>query len=285
MALRSRARSTRVLVVALVSISLVTITVDYREGTDGPLASLGDGALAVVSPLQEAVSKVTHPIGNFFSTLFRLPSIRRDRDVLRERVDTLETQLAEGRADQARLAELEALIGVQESLGIRIETTGAQVIANGVSNFEWTITIDKGSSDGIHEDMPVVASAGLVGHVVNVGTSSSVVQLIIDPDSSVAGRLDVSRQTGLLSGEGPADLQMSLVEPTVEVAPDEHVVTAGYRIAGVAESLYPPNVLIGTVSRVLDEDSATEKFLTVRPAVDFSSLSLVLVVLSRDTRG
>ena len=285
MALRSRARSTRLLVVALVSISLVTITVDYREGTNGPLASLGDGALAVVSPLQEAVSKVTHPIGNFFSTLFRLPSIRHERDILRERVDTLETQLAEGRADQARLAELEALIGVQESLGNRIETTGAQVIANGVSNFEWTITIDKGSSDGIHENMPVVASAGLVGHVVNVGTSSSVVQLIIDPDSSVAGRLDVSRKTGLLSGEGAGDLQMSLVEPTVEVAPDEHVVTAGYRIAGVAESLYPPNVLIGTVSRVLDEDSATEKFLTVRPAVDFSSLSLVLVVLSRDTRG
>jgi rod shape-determining protein MreC len=284
-ALRSRARSTRVLVVALVSISLVTITVDYREGTDGPLASLGDGALAVVSPLQEAVSKVTHPIGNFFSTLFRLPSIRHERDVLRERVDMLERQLVEGRADQIRLAELEALIGVQESLGIRIETTGAQVIANGVSNFEWTITIDKGSSDGIHENMPVIASAGLVGHVVNVGTSSSVVQLIIDPDSSVAGRLDVSRQTGLLSGEGQDDLQMSLVEPTVEVAPDEHVVTAGYRIAGVAESLYPPNVLIGTVSRVLDEDSATEKFLTVRPAVDFSSLSLVLVVLSRDTRG
>ena len=285
MALRSRARSTRVLVVALVSISLVTITVDYREGTEGPLASLGDGALAVVSPLQEAVSKVTHPIGNFFSTLFRLPSIRHERDILSERVDTLETQLAEGRAYLARLAELEALIGVQESLGNRIETTGAQVIASGVSNFEWTITIDKGSSDGIHESMPVVASAGLVGHVVNVGTSSSVVQLIIDPDSSVAGRLDVSRKTGLLSGEGAGDLQMSLVEPTVEVAPDEHVVTAGYRIAGVAESLYPPNVLIGTVSRVLDEDSATEKFLTVRPAVDFSALSLVLVVLSRDTRG
>ena len=285
MALRSRARSTRLLVVALVSVSLVTITVDYREGDDGPLATLGDGALALVSPLQEAVSKVTHPIGNFFSTLFRLPSIRRERDTLRERVDALETQLAEGRADQARLAELEALIGVQESLGNRIETTGAQVIANGVSNFEWTITIDKGSSDGITQNMPVVASAGLVGHVVRVGSNSSVVQLIIDPDSSVAGRLDVSRQTGLLSGEGPADLRMSLVEPTVEVAPDEHVVTAGYRIAGVAESLYPPNVLIGTVSRVLEQDSATEKFLTVRPAVDFSSLSLVLVVLSRDTRG
>lgn len=285
MALRSRARSTRLLVVTLVSISLVTITVDYREGDDGPLSSLGNGALAVVSPLQEVVSKVTHPIGNFFSTLFRLPSIRHERDTLRERVDALETQLAETRADQARLADLESLLGLRESLGPKISTTAAQVIANGVSNFEWTITIDKGSGDGIAQGMAVVASAGLVGHVVRVGANSSIVQLIIDPDSSVAGRLDVSRQTGLLSGQGPSDLQMSLVEPSVEVAPDEHVVTAGYRISNVAESLYPPNVLIGTVSRVLDEDSATEKFLTIRPAVDFSSLSLVLVVLSRDSRG
>lgn len=285
MALRTRARSTRLLVVALVSISLVTITVDYREGDEGPLASLGDAALAVMSPLQEVVSKVTHPIGNFFSTLVRLPSIRHESDVLRERVEALETQLAEGSARQARLAELEALFGLQESLGNRIETKAAEVIANGVSNFEWTITIDRGSSDGVAVGMPVVASAGLVGHIVRVGTSSSVVQLIIDPDSSVAGRLDVSRQTGLLSGAGASDLQMSLVDPTVDAAPDEHVVTAGYRIAGVAESLYPPNVLIGTVSRVLDEESATEKLLTVRPAVDFSSLSLVLVVLSRDTRG
>ena len=282
MAVRSRARSTRLLVVALVSISLVTITIDYREGEDGPLASMGDAALTVISPLQEVVSKVTHPVGNFFSTLFRLPSIRHERDVLRERVDALETQLSETTADRDRLAELEALLGVRESLGPRVQTTAAQVIANGVSNFEWTIEIDKGSSDGIARDMPVISSAGLVGHVVQVGANSSRVQLIIDPDSFVAGRLDVSRQTGLLSGEGNQDLQMSLVESTAEVSPDERVVTAGYKIRNVAESLYPPNVLIGTVSRVLEEDAATEKFVTVRPAVDFSSLSLVLVVLSRD---
>jgi rod shape-determining protein MreC len=281
-AVRSRARSTRLLVVALVSVSLVTITIDYREGDDGPLASMGDAALTVISPLQEVVSKVTHPIGNFFSTLFRLPSIRHERDVLRERVDALETQLTEGRADQERLAETEALLGLQESLGPKAETTAAQVIANGVSNFEWSIEIDKGSSDGIARDMPVIASAGLVGHVVQVAANSSRVQLIIDPDSFVAGRLDVSQQTGLLAGEGNQDLQMSLVESTTEVSPDERVVTAGYRIRDVAESLYPPNVLIGTVSRVLEQDAATEKFLTVRPAVDFSSLSLVLVVLSRD---
>lgn len=280
MALRSRARSTRLLVVTLVSASLITITVDYRQGDSGALAAAGDTAIAVIAPLQEAVSKVTDPIGNFFSTLVRLPAIRRENEELKSRVARLEEQVATTTSDRTRLNEVEALLGLQESFSARVETTAAQVIANGVSNFEWTITIDKGSSDGIADEMPVVAAAGLVGHVVRVTPGSSVVQLIIDPESFVAGRLDGSGETGLLEGEGDGDLRMSQVEADIQVLPDERVVTAGYRFGGVAESLYPPNVLIGTVSRVLSDDSALEKFVTVRPAVDFSTLSVVLVVLS-----
>jgi rod shape-determining protein MreC len=280
-ALRNRARSTRLLVVSLVSASLITITVDYRQGDSGPLAAAGDVALAVISPLQEAVSKVTDPIGNFLSTLVHLPSIRRENVELTQRVAELEAAGATYRAGQERLAEAEALLQLQESFGPRVDTSAAQVIANGVSNFEWTIEIDKGSSEGIAVDMPVVAAAGLVGHVVRVTQSSAVVQLIIDPDSAVAGRLDASGETGLLKGEGEGDLQMSLVAAGATVMPDETVVTAGYRLLqGSAQSLYPPNVLIGTVSHVLTDEGALEKLVTVRPAVDFSSLSLVLVVLS-----
>ncbi len=283
MALHNRARSRRLLVVTLVSISLVTITVDYRQGDTGPLASAGNTALALISPLQEVVSKVTHPIGNFFSTLVRLPSIRRENSELKDRISTLEEQVNTTTADQNRLRQLEALLGLQESIGPKVQTTAAQVISSGVSNFEWTISIDKGTAQGIAVDMPVVAPAGLVGHVVKVSANASVVQLIIDPDSAVAGRLDVTGKTGLLTGAGEQDMRMGLVDTTTDVGPDERVVTAGYRIPGVATSLYPPNVLIGTVSRVVPDSSALEKFITVRPAVDFSTLDLVLVVLSVGT--
>lgn len=279
MALPTRARSARLLVVTLVSISLVTITVDYRQGDAGPLASLGNAALTVISPLQEAVSKVTKPVGNFFSTLVRLPSIRNDNRELRARVAELESQVATSTNDAARLAELEALLGLREGLE-DVGTTGALVIASGVSNFEWTITIDKGSNDGIALDMPVVAAAGLVGRVARVSPESSLVQLIIDPDSFVAGRLDVSRTTGLVSGEGERDLRMSIVSTETEVMPGEQVVTAGYRIQGVTEGIFPPGILIGSVSRVLPAEAELEKFITVRPAVDFSSLEAVLVVLT-----
>jgi rod shape-determining protein MreC len=283
MALHNRARSRRLLVVTLVSISLVTITVDYRQGDSGPLASAGNTALALISPLQEVVSKVTHPIGNFFSTLVRLPAIRRENSELKDRISALEEQVNTTTADQNRLRQLEALLGLQESIGPKVQTTAAQVISSGVSNFEWTISIDKGTTQGIAVDMPVVAPAGLVGHVVKVSANASVVQLIIDPDSAVAGRLDVTGKTGLLTGAGEQDMRMGLVDTTTDVGPDERVVTAGYRIPGVATSLYPPNVLIGTVSRVVPDSAALEKFITVRPAVDFSTLDLVLVVLSVGT--
>lgn len=279
MALPSRIRSARLLVVMLVSVSLVTITVDYRQGPRGPLAAAGNAALAAISPLQEAVSKVTKPIGNYVSTLLRLPSIRAENEDLRARVAELEAQVATSADLAARVDQLEALLGLREQLGA-LRTVGAQVIANSVSNLEWTITIDKGSSDGIAVDMPVVAPAGLVGHVVRVAPDSAIVRLIIDPDSSVAARLDVSRATGLLEGQGQRDLRMRLVDPATEVQPGERVVTAGYRIPGVGGGLYPPGVLIGSVSHVLAGEAELEKFVTVRPAVDFSALDVVLVVLS-----
>src|SRR6185436_18098262 len=125
-ALRNRARSTRLLVVTLVSVSLVTITVDYREANDGPLNAIGNAALSIITPLQEAVSKVTHPIGNFFSTLVHLPSIRNDNEELRARVALLEQERATQIADEQRLNELEALLGLQESFSSKIETQAAQ---------------------------------------------------------------------------------------------------------------------------------------------------------------
>jgi rod shape-determining protein MreC len=126
----------------------------------------------------------------------------------------------------------------------------------------------------------VVAAAGLVGRVTRVGPDSALVQLIIDPDSYVAGRLDISRTTGLVGGEAEHDLRMGLVDTETEVQPGEQVVTAGYKIPGIAEGVFPPGILIGSVSRVLPNEADLEKYITIRPAVDFSTLDVVLVVLS-----
>jgi rod shape-determining protein MreC len=269
-------------VVVLVSVSLAVITLDYRQ-QDGPLSALGASTKAAMAPMQRAVTNITRPIGNFFSGLAHLPSLADDNQRLKD-------ELAAARADDAtqdlintQNEDLQGLLGLRATLDP--DSVAAVVIANGLSNFEWTITIDRGSNDGIALDQPVVtgtaASPMLVGRVVSVGPDSADVRLIIDRDSSAAAVLGESGEAGLIQGQGDADLRMTDVEPgTVSEGNVEQVFTLGYEVTG-QPGLYPPDLLIGQVSRTVPADNATEEFIEVRPAVDFATLQFVLVLKAR----
>ena len=148
-----------------------------------------------------------------------------------------------------------------------------------MSNFEWTITIDKGSSAGVKRDDAVVAGNGLVGHIVQVTSGWSQVQLIVDPDSSVAARLIVSRQAGILQGRGASSMFLGEVRAGTSVETNEGVETAGYQ-----NGLYPPGVPIGTVSLVQHNPGELTENVFVHPYVDFSTLDYVLVVLGPRSR-
>ena len=278
MALRSRPRNTRLLVVTLVCVSLLTITLDYKQGSSGPLAGLGRTALSIVAPLQEGVTRITRPIGNFFAAVTQLPSLRDENERLQDEVAQLRNQQALSVSQLHQLEQLKGLLSLKQSLDP--PSTAAVVIASSVDNSEWSVEINKGSSDGIRENMPVLASAGLMGHVSRVTTNASFVRLIIDPNSKVPARLDEANTTGLLVGQGEEDLKMLGVPPATQVQVGDTVVTSGYRLEGEPTGIDPPGRVIGTVSHVGGGGSALEKDITVRPAVDFSTLDYVLVVLS-----
>jgi rod shape-determining protein MreC len=285
----SRPRGTRLLVVALVSLSLAIITLDYREGSTGPLAEAGRWTQTVMAPLQQGVSTVTRPVRDFFSGLAHLPSLERENADLRRQVDDLRFQIA-GAADvQTRIQALTDLLGLKTE--IFPQGVPAIVIGNGVSNFEWSVTIDKGSSDGIRVGQPVVtgsaATPGLVGLVTSVTPISADVQLLIDQNFAVAGRLsNASRATGLVQGRGDQDPRMDGIPQDTEISLQDpvQVFTVSYEING-QHGRYPPGILIGEVSSVIDSTNALETAVTVRPAVDFSALEYVLVLQTDQSQG
>jgi rod shape-determining protein MreC len=277
--IRQRHRSTRLLVVVLVSISLAVITLDYRQGERGPLAGLGRAALAAMAPLQRAVSTVTDPVADFFEGLVHLPTLQDEVERLRTENEDLRTRNQEQTFLEQQAEQLQDLLGLKQSLAP--QTVAAVVIGNGLSNFRWTITIDKGSNEGIEVDMPVITGSEeaprLVGKVVRVSPISAEVQMIIDRDAAVAGKLSVSGETGLVEGQGDDDLRMTLVEPGTLIEGNETVVTQGYEVSG-ERGLYPPGIIIGTVSRTVPGASDLQEFVNVRPAVDFAALEFVLVL-------
>ena len=264
MAIRQRARSTRLLVAILVAVSLAIITVDYRSGDAGPLAAAGRAVNSAIAPLQEAVSSVVQPIGDFFSSLARLPSLaERNRGAPDPGRRPEDGATGEPGAPR-RIDSLENLLGLET---ITVRSIPARVIASGVSNFEWTVTIDRGSDDGILVNMPVVTGTSgeprLVGRVLRVTPISAEVQLLIDRDFAVPGRLSTSKETGLVEGRGEDDLRMDLLSPGVEVSETEpeSVFTVGYWVNG-QRGLYPPGLLIGTVSRAFSEPDSVESYVT-----------------------
>jgi len=289
-ATRSRLRSTRLLVVALVSVSLAIITVDYRQGQGGPLEGLGRAAQTAMTPLQRAADTVTRPVGDFLSGLAHLPTLQSQNQSLRQQLIEAQTQLIHNAELQGRVSELEDLLALKQTLDP--EGVAAVVIGNGVSNFDWTVTIDKGSSDGVKVGQPVIAgspsSPRLVGLVVSVTPVSSDVQLLIDQHFAVAGRLSGSGETGLVQGQGEQDPRMDLISPDakVDLSGDQpvEVFTVSYEING-QHGRYPPDILIGQVASVVQNSNTLETSVTVRPAVDFSALQYVLVLRTDGSTG
>lgn len=272
MALSPRIRSTRTLVVGLVVASLLTITLDFRAGESGPLAAIGRGVLTVIGPLQEGVSKAFHPVVEFFSNIANAQRLRADNERFTQRIQELITERAEAIALAQRVEDLENLLNIKEAHGY--ETTGARVIAEVPSNFEWAVTVDRGSSDGIEVNMAVIGPSGLAGRVVRVTPSTAKVQLLIDPDSSVGVQLASSGEKGILEGNREDDLPLFLIDLEVRVRPGEPVVTSG--VGGI----FPPDLRVGEVSQVIPDDANLTQRIFVRPAVDFSRLTTVLIVLS-----
>lgn len=265
--------------VALVCLSLAVITLDYRQGPEGPLAVAGGALHEALAPLQRAVTAVTRPIGDFFSGLANLPSLAEENRRLQGEVDDLRTQVVIAGELQADIDVLSDLLDLRQTLDPT--AVPAVVIANGISNFDWTITIDKGAGDGVTIEQAVVTgsadAARLVGSVVSVTEHTAEVQLIIDRGSSVAGEINTTGEVGLVTGRGDQDLRMDYVTRKIDLTEVSQVLTVAYEVGG-QHGRFPPHILIGEVSRVFEDDNQIQTSVSVRPAVDFTSLEFVLVL-------
>ncbi|HEX9712307.1 MAG TPA: rod shape-determining protein MreC [Actinomycetota bacterium] len=273
-----RQRRLRLLLLTFVLASITIVTIDFRTHGDGPLDRLGRVAMTVIGPLQEGLSTIFRPVGNFFGGIGRIGSLQAD-------IELLERENAELRAQQEAVeditrenASLRRLLVLRDRFNLR--TAPAQVIGVSPSNFERVVFINRGSADGVRKDMPVLAGEGLAGRVVEVGETTSKVLLVVDRASAVAARLASNGKTGILEGTGGATVRFELLDPEAEVEVGDRVLTSGYD-GGV----FPPGLPLGTVVDAPPPHSALSRVVTVQPFVDFSSLDYVLLVTSEERGG
>lgn len=264
-------RRARALLGVLVLIALALVTVDFRAGMDGPLAAARRVATAALEPVQDALGSVMEPVGDAVGDVRELFGLRAENSRLRTRMAELENR-REAVADLSRENdELRGLLGMRERLGYG--TIAAEVVAIAPSNFEWTITLDVGTSEGVAVDMPVVNSDGLVGRVIQATSRAARVLLLIDPNFTAAVRDATLGETGPLQGQGGDLLLYEPFDPDAAVSVGSEIVTSSYD-----NGVFPPGIPVGVVEEIGEVDTLLTRDVLVRPYADFTRLDQVLVV-------
>jgi rod shape-determining protein MreC len=213
----------------------------------------------VFSRIQGGAAGLFRGVAGTWNSYFNLRGVSAENEALRQQVATLEVRLQEQRAQAQRADRLQALLGFKESTAL--PTLAAEVIAGNSNPGLLTVTINRGTADGVQADMAVISPKGIIGRIVG-------------PVASHAGAVtERARAGGVVAGvEGDPPLAMDLVSNLADVKPGDVVVASG------TDGMFPKGFVVGTVEKS-ERGPSLYRLITVRPAVDFSSLEDVLVVL------
>lgn len=266
-----RKRTGVIFVTAIVAqVLLVSAQVQTRSGVR-VLEAVSFGAFARV---QGVTSSAVRGVRDVWSNYAELRGAREENQGLKQQLAAMEIQLQEQRALAARTTKLQELLELQQSA--ELPTVAAEVIGgnpNAMAGIR-EITIGRGSADGVQAGMAVMAPHGIVGRVIGQPAARAArVQLLIDRYAAAGALTERTRAGGMVVGaERQPPLAMELVSNLQDVKPGDLIVTSGI------DGIYPKGFAIGWVESV-ERTKGLYLSIAVKPAVDFSSLEEVLVVL------
>ena len=267
-----------ILAVVLCVVSLGLITLWSYEGgatpgASGVIHSARSAVSTIISPFDRAsslIGQATDAIGTAAESATTNPDSLSQLQEQNRELASLVIQLEEYRLENERLA---ALLGLSNAYSL--EATAAHILKTSVDSWNQTITIDKGTEDGVAVGMPVMSPNGLIGQIESVGRITSEVRLLTDPNSGVAVIIQGSRNEGVLNGSHSRLLYLTLISLDVPVSPGDAIMTSG------AGGVYPKGIVIGEVTSVHYLPSDVYQTIVVRPTARVKYYEEVLVLTGR----
>jgi rod shape-determining protein MreC len=284
-------RRRRAALAVFVALSIVILTAYFGESGGGFFHALQRGAQEAFAPIETGASRALKPVRDFFDWAGDSIDAKKQNKELKEQVERLRSELAEAQTARRDMRQLKGLVGLHREDGFPGGTrpVAARVIARSPTVWYSSLKIDKGSSDGIRLNQPVIAAAsnpssgkavgGLAGKVTRVTGGTAEVTLITDESSGVAAQVMPAGASGVVKPEvgNPRDMLLDFVEGGKRVTKGAIVVTSGFKASRV-ESLYPRGIPIGEVSKVdLDEVELYQR-VHIRPFADLRRIDIVQVL-------
>ena len=255
------------LAVTLGQILLVSAQVNSKSG----VPVIESVTFGIFSEVQRGLSGGFLGVRSLWTGYIGLRHVKAENDALKRDLAAAQIAVQEQRALADRTRGLENLLGLRKQL--TLNTVAAEIIGAAASPDFRTLTIDKGTRDGVRADMSVIAPAGIVGRLVVPSLRSAKVQLLIDRNAAAGAIIERTRAQGVVVGSGDDRLRMEYVSEVFDIVVGDVVMTSGI------DGIYPKGFVIGQIESV-ERSGGAYKRITIKPAVDFRSLEEVLVVLT-----
>ena len=266
------------ILIAAILLALVTAVVSMLlGGTANPLANFFG---IITTPVRNGINAVTGWVEEKYTDAFELEQIKEDNQELKRRVAELE---AKEREYEEAIQENERLYNLLELTpkNRSFDKEAAMVTARSTSNWESTLTLSKGSGQGIAVDDCVVDEYwNLVGVVAEVGENWCTVRTLIDADIEMGGQLTRTSGAAILEGDlalmGEGKLKLTYLPENTQLISGDLVSTSG--LGGV----YPSGIVAGHVEEVRTDVSGMTDYAVIVPETDLSSLKQVFVIKDFD---
>lgn len=227
----------------------------------------------LVSPVQQGITYIKNKISGNDTYFTSLEQLQAENKRLKEEKSKLEQELREFEVIKAENETLKSYLSLTEKY-TNYKTVPAYVINRDISNYSKTIVINIGQEDGIEENMPVIADAGLVGYVISVTSNTAKVQTIIDSSSSTSSLTSSTRDNMVCKGttERKNILNGTYISTNANIIEGDSIETSG--MGGI----YPKGIHIGKITEITEGKNKTNVAVKVEVAVDFDKLETVLVI-------
>jgi rod shape-determining protein MreC len=255
------------LAVMLFHVILISAQVNSRSG----VPVLEAVTFGVFAETQRGISAGVSGLRRLWGRYAWLRGVEAENASLRRQLEAVQVQYQERRALADRARSLEDLLALRDRTSL--DTVAAEIIAASASPDFRTLTIDKGTNQGLKRDMAVIAADGAVGRIVVPSRGAAKVQLLIDRNAAAGALIERSHAQGVALGGGDERLRLDYVSEASDVVVGDLVVTSGI------DGIYPKGFTIGHVETV-EKSGPSYRRIVVKPAVNFSSLETVLVVVT-----
>ena len=265
--------STRVKIILVVAV-LLAIGLSILSGiTNTTVVDLAVQGL--LAPFRGAATTLTRTAEKYYGYMFRYEALAAENEVLEKRISEMEDVARKADSVSRENERLRQVIGLQETHE-DYKLVDAYIIGWSSTDWENTLTINRGTASGIQENMCAITANGeVVGLVTHVGLNWAEVTTILDSTLEISGTISASGYNGMVKGgyvEGNETLlKMNYLPSAAIIRNKEQVVTSG-------STVYPRGLIMGSIVDAGFAETGIAKYALLDPAADIDALEQIFLI-------